>query len=598
MTISGPWSPQTTVGRYQLLTPLASGGMAEIWLARQPGLRGFEKLVVIKRMVGALEDDPDHVEMFLSEARLAAQFSHPHIVQIYELGEEKGSFFIVMEFLDGESLSSVFKQARRDNKPMPDHLVARLGAWAAEGLHYAHTRVDEHGRPLCIVHRDVSPQNLLVTFDGSLKVVDFGIAKIATHATSSGKLKGKLAYMAPEQARTQAVDARTDVFALGVVLFELLARGRLFPRAEDFEILTKMASLERFPRLSERRIDISPGLDEIVAKAMQANAAQRYQSAAELQAALEDWLVSTGQRATAADVSEYLRELFAERIATRKSLIDAARRGEVMPAGAGAFVSSPSGSGSSSLSGGKPATTPDRPVEASISMDPTMAASMQGLPRAGGKGPVRMIVAGVLVLAAAALGVRFLKAPAEVEAPTTPPVEARAEVDSREAPPPSVSATLTVEATPAEATIRIDGQPQGQGPYSLAPGEHLLETGAAGYVTDTRKVTLHDGERVSLIIKLEHTPQAAVDPPSPMGATKRPDKTPKAAAKGTLKIDTVPWTTVYVGGKKLGDTPILNAKLPAGKHVLRLVNPEAGVEQSIEVEIVANAETVKKLRLK
>lgn len=347
MPVQSPWLPKRMVGRYELLTPLASGGMAEIWLARQPALRGFEKLVVIKRMMGALEEDPDHVEMFLAEARLAAGLTHPHIVQIYELGESEGSFFIVMEFVDGETLSTVAREARKRGYGLSDALACRLIAWAAEGLHHAHTRVDEHGALQCIVHRDVSPQNLLVTMDGSIKVVDFGIAKVASQATSSGKLKGKLAYMAPEQARSEPVDARSDVFALGVCLFELLSRSRLFPAMEELELLKQLVVIEQFPRVSERRPDISPELDAIVSKAMAAKPAHRFQSAREFQLALEDWLVSGSSRTSAADVSEFMKSLFAERIAARKQLIDQARKGELpasqMAFEASATPSSPSG---------------------------------------------------------------------------------------------------------------------------------------------------------------------------------------------------------------------------------------------------------------
>lgn len=571
------------MGRYQLLTPLASGGMAEIWLARQPGVRGFEKLVVIKRMVGALEDDPDHVEMFLSEARLAAQFSHPHIVQIFELGEAKGSFFIVMEYLDGESLSAVYRQSKKDHKPIPDHLAVKLAAWAAGALHYAHSRVDENGQPQCIVHRDVSPQNLVVTFDGSLKVVDFGIAKIASHATASGKLKGKLAYMAPEQARTQPVDARTDVFALGVVLFELITHGRLFPRADELEILSRLTVAEHLPRASERRPDVPASLDVLIAKAMAAEPEQRYQTAADFQTALEDWLVSTGHRATNADVAAYLKDLFAERIASRKALIDAAKRGDLASSAASAQVLAAvpgSGSGSSSLSGAPTAQSP-KAIEVDVPRDPTVAAVRATLaPR---RSKVPLAIGAVAVLAVAA-GVFAATRPGPEATPPPTPVEPVVKT-----PPPPSTSTLAIDATPPEAKVRLDGIDPGAGPYTLPPGEHALEVSADGFVTDTRKVTVAAGERVSVIVKLEHAPTPV--------AVKHPDRAPHSA-KGTLKLDTVPWTSVYLGGRKLGDTPILNAKLPAGRHVLRLVNPEAGVEQTIEVEIAANEETVKRLKLR
>lgn len=565
--------------------------MAEIWLARQAGVRGFEKLVVIKRMVGALEEDPEHVEMFLAEARLAAQLSHPHVVQIYELGEEQGSFYIVMEFVDGESLSLVFREGRKRGLPLPDQLAARLIAWAAEGLHYAHTRQEP------IVHRDVSPQNLLVTMDGSIKLVDFGIAKIATHATSSGKLKGKLAYMAPEQGRAEAVDARTDVFGLGVCLFELVSRTRLWPKATDeMELLRILASADAFPRARERRPDAPPGLDAIIAKAMAAAPGDRFQSARALQLALEDWLLSTGSRATAGDIAEYMRELFAERVAERRALIEAAKRGELAPGEQVPFSSSPSSSGSSSgvskevgplppiatpTPQREPARAPSLPdaVEVSLSLERSNPFAQRPPVHVGG-----LVLAAAIALGGVGVAGWIVTRPLEAPAPV-------AVVDAGVAGVTPSVATLSVEVSPPEAKVRIDGADQGASPYTLEPGEHALEASAAGFVADRRTVKLAAGERVSLIVKLDHEVVAAAPE-----VVKR-DRPAARAPKGTLRLDTVPWTTVYLGGTRLGETPILGASLPVGRHVLRLVNSEQNIEHTVEVEITANATTTKKLKL-
>jgi serine/threonine-protein kinase len=470
------------VGRYELLTPLASGGMAEIWLARQPGLRGFEKLVVIKRMVGALEDDSEHVEMFLAEARLAAGLTHPHIVQIFELGEADGSFFIVMEFVDGETLSTVWKEARKRGFGLSDALACRLVAWAAEGLHYAHTRVDDQGQVQCIVHRDVSPQNLLVTMDGSLKVVDFGIAKIASQATMSGKLKGKLAYMAPEQARSEPVDARADVFSLGVCLFELLARGRLFPSMEELELLKKVMTLEQFPRLSDRRPDIAPDLEAIVAKAMAAKREDRFQSARELQLALEDWLVSASSRTSAADVSEAMKNLFAERIAARKQLIDQARRGELVPTPMGfEAVSTPSSASGKHLPRTNSfernlradlheqgnTTAPHVPDEPDIPIQ-TATNVLQVPPKAVRPSRTPLIVGGVVLALVLSVGgyLATRPAPTEPEHPTPPP------------PVQPTTGTLIVEVTPKTAKRTLDGKEVAEGPLHPPPGKHELVVSA------------------------------------------------------------------------------------------------------------------------
>ena len=484
-TLSTAWFPGASIGRYQLITPLASGGMAEIWLARQPGLRGFEKVVVIKRMVGALEEDPEHVEMFVGEARLAAGLTHPHVVQIYELGQEHGSFYIVMEFIDGESLAAVWREGLRKNKPMPGPLAAQLIAWAAEGLHHAHTRTGKNGEPLVIIHRDVSPQNLIVTYDGSLKLVDFGIAKVASQATVSGKLKGKLAYMSPEQGRTEPLDARSDIFSLGVVLFEMVTRTRLFPRLDELEILRKTLSGAPLPRAQERRADVPDALNRIIAKALAQRRESRYSSARELQVALEDWLLRTGRRTTATDVADYMRELFTQRIEERRSLVESAKRGDLSSGFSASKVLPPLGAGA-----GGP-------------RDPG-GFTRFGL---GGRGlSARLRVIGV---AAAAIIVAVVVAVVAAEG-TTPP-------EDKPAPGPVAAAhsTLVVESKPTGARIVVDGVAYGTTPVvldDLEQGEHQVLVSAEGYVSEKREVPMHTaGERIRLVIALEREPQPSAD---------------------------------------------------------------------------------------
>ncbi len=538
--------------------------------------------------------------MFLSEARLAAKLTHPHVVQIYELGEDAGSFFIAMEFVDGESVSTVFKEARKQGKQLSDQLACRLMAWAAEGLHYAHTRVDDEGRPLCIVHRDVSPQNLLVTMDGSLKVVDFGIAKVASHATSSGKLKGKLAYMAPEQGRAEAVDARSDVFALGVCLFELLSRTRLFPGADEMTLLKNITSMEEFPRVRQRRAEVPAELDAIVAKAMAPDPALRFQSARDFQLALDDWLVTTSSRTTSGDVADFMRTLFADRITTRKALIDAARKGELTPSQvpSDAFRSG-SGSGSSSANKAPELSTggfrraiagdlKDGQVEVSITIDDTRVEPPP--PPAARKRGLLPVVAVVLLLVGAG-GVWVAARPAVEPKPVLAEVDAGAVVEP---------ATIELELTPALAVARIDGAPAASGPSPITPGEHVLEVDAPGFVSERRTVTFRAGRHEHLVIALKAQPPpppTIVDAGAPV-VTSKPVRQPAVARKGTLRLDTVPWTTVTLAGKKLGDTPLLDVSLPVGRHQLRLVNADQAIDHTVEIEITANEATVKKLRLK
>ncbi|MEL6182338.1 MAG: serine/threonine-protein kinase, partial [Myxococcota bacterium] len=208
----------TRLGKYSLKRKLATGGMAEIWLAEQQGPAGFAKTLVIKRILPHLADDSKFVEMFLDEARLAAKLEHPHIVRISDLGLADGSYFIAMEFIDGPDLDYIIERAEQLGTRVPLPIAARIMADSLAGLEFAHTFVDEQGNPMNLVHRDISPHNILVNRAGVSKIVDFGVAKAAssTHKTQTGAIKGKFAYMSPEQIANNPLDGRSDVFAMGI----------------------------------------------------------------------------------------------------------------------------------------------------------------------------------------------------------------------------------------------------------------------------------------------------------------------------------------------------------------------------------------------
>jgi eukaryotic-like serine/threonine-protein kinase len=302
-------------GRYQLIKKLAAGGMAQVWLARQPGIEGFEKLLVIKQVLPHLADDDSFISMFLDEARLAARLNHPNVVQVFDLGQEDESLYIAMEYIHGEDLRRLDRESRRRRTPIPIPLVCRIIADAAAGLHYAHTLKTPDGKPLGIVHRDVSPQNILATFEGGVKVVDFGIAKAADRAnkTRSGVLKGKYAYMSPEQASGKVVDARTDVFALGILLHELLTGRRLFKREGEVATLQAVVSCE-VEAPSRINPVVPPELDPIVLSALARDRDARLPDAGALQLALEDFLTQHRLPASSAHLRAYMREVFEERL--------------------------------------------------------------------------------------------------------------------------------------------------------------------------------------------------------------------------------------------------------------------------------------------
>jgi serine/threonine protein kinase len=300
-------------GKYFLVRKIAEGGMAEIFLAKQVGAEGFERNVVIKRMLQHLSAVPDFVGMFLDEARLAARLAHPNIIQINDLGLADGCYYICMEYLSGEDFSTVLRTAARRREYVPLHVVLKVMADAAHGLHFAHEFTDEQGKPLNIVHRDISPSNLYLTYQGQVKVLDFGIARAESRVTNTtaGVVKGKYMYMSPEQASGKVVDRRADVFSLGVSLYEALTNVRPFARDNDLAILNAVLNNDLQPP-SSLRPDLPPELDAIVLKAMNTDLRQRYASAAELATAIERYLATLTSVGGSAPSAAFMRELFGE----------------------------------------------------------------------------------------------------------------------------------------------------------------------------------------------------------------------------------------------------------------------------------------------
>lgn len=307
--------PTTIGGKYTLLRKLSSGGMAEVYLARQKGLVGFEKLVVLKRILPHLAQQPGFVQMFLDEARTAADLRHPNVVHIYEIGEDRGTYYIAMEFLDGQHLRHIEQRARERKTNLPLEVVLQVTMDAARGLQYAHTKTDLRGRPMGIVHRDVSPHNLVVTYEGYTKIVDFGIAKARTQltATAPGVVKGKVAYLSPEQASGKELDGRSDIFSLGIILYELTTGTRLFLRSTEVATIHAVLSGE-VKKPSEIAADYPRALEAIVLKALANNRDRRYEDAATLVDDLQAFAVAKGLRVSPGVVSDFLHQLYDEEI--------------------------------------------------------------------------------------------------------------------------------------------------------------------------------------------------------------------------------------------------------------------------------------------
>ncbi len=304
--------PSSEFGQYTLLERIAVGGMAEVWKARMKGVEGFQKTVAIKKILPHLTDSSDFVTMFIDEAKLAAQLNHNNIIHIYDLGKIGDDYFIAMEFVDGKDLRSILNSARAESRPLPLGLSLMVGSRLASALDHAHRQKDFEGRPLGLVHRDVSPQNVLISYEGDIKLCDFGIVKAVTKTskTQMGALKGKLQYMSPEQAWGRPVDARSDIFSLGSLLFEMLTGRRLFSGESEMSVLDAV----REGRIQAPR-DLDPRLplevNALVLKALARDPEDRFLSAGEMQREIDGILVSLKPTPTQADLGSYLHQLFA-----------------------------------------------------------------------------------------------------------------------------------------------------------------------------------------------------------------------------------------------------------------------------------------------
>jgi hypothetical protein len=308
--------PGDRFGRYELVSWLGRGGMAETWRARLVGDAGVTKPVLIKKVLPEFSDDEAFISMFISEARISATLSHGNVAQVFDFGRVDGDYFLAMEYVDGQPLHRILKRAARSGLPaLPVPLATFIALEMCRGLHYAHTRADEKGAPLGIVHRDISPDNVLVGYEGEVKIVDFGIAKarsLRTFDTEPGVVKGKYLFFSPEQARGKQVDARTDVWATGLVLYELLC-GQRPVTGPPQTVMMRMASGD-FPSPKELRKDLPAELDEIVMRALSVDLAGRFESSHAFGDALAGFLYHFAPRFSSMNLAHLVRALFQEEL--------------------------------------------------------------------------------------------------------------------------------------------------------------------------------------------------------------------------------------------------------------------------------------------
>jgi serine/threonine-protein kinase len=613
------------LGKYELLGFLSTGGMAEIFLARQTGIEDFEKLVVVKKILPQLANEEAFVEMFLDEARIAAKLNHPNIVQIYDLGQEGNEYFIAMEYLEGESLGYLVNKAQKEGYKIPPAIAAGIIAQVCDGLDYAHKYKDVTGKPQDIVHRDVSPQNIIVLFTGLIKLVDFGIAKAASqmHKTCIGTLKGKLAYMSPEQCTGKQLDFRSDIFSVGVVLWEILTRQRLFKRGTEAEIVNAIKS-KPIPNIREIRPEISPEFEAIVHKALEKNPQERFQSAAEMGSAIRGYLQETGVLAGVPEIHAFVDgiSIFGARARTIHQALEnilAKSVGEISFGAIkpGSDASFPSRSGSVGVE------TRAEPVQVetacmdsgeSIPAPTTGSGILYASTRIQGSEPetpsqsslvqqsaeasrrkittiARILLPVIMVVAVVGLWSWVNSKPTKSAPPavnTDTPGPSSASLNSQSTPEDGTGAggeaggiphqqkmqptLLSIKSRPAGCKVKVDGtRISGLTPIDhleVEPDqEHVVFVACKGHRKASKRVTGAPAQKISM----NFTPR------------RRAVLTRKAF--GFLRFDTDPWSEVYLGSRKLGTTPLKNVKLPVGTHTLKALNRNMGIDKAIKIVI-------------
>ena len=397
-----------TLGRYELLVPIAKGGMAQVWAARLRGSRGFQKIFAIKTILAGTIDDSRMERMFLQEATLASQIHHPNVVTTIELGEDEGILYLVMEWVDGESLKFIMSRAaQRGNLPLP--IAVNLIGQACKGLHAAHDLRDESGSPIGVVHRDVSAQNVLVTYSGNAKLVDFGIAKATASSagvTQAGEIKGKFAYMAPEQVTGDVVDRRTDIFGMGVILYLLTTGRHPFKGVHTAETLQNICS-KRPPRAPTSIIPgYPPELEAVVLTSLAKDPNDRWATANDMLSALERAMPQSLDGSFEVQVADYMNELLGDRVRERRMQLRVAQEqaDRARPDG----LSSPGSYGSlrALTVGADGGTGTHSSSAAKLLIDPRLVASLPGFesPPSRWKRPASLVGAAVGAVSLFALG--------------------------------------------------------------------------------------------------------------------------------------------------------------------------------------------------
>jgi serine/threonine protein kinase len=523
------------LGRYILDRKIATGGMAEVFLSRQSGPEGYERPCVIKRMLAQFAEDPIFVNMFLDEARLAAQLTHPNIAQVYDFGSENGQYFMAMEYVPGANLRDVVQQQQDTGRYVPFRVAARIMSDAARGLDYAHAARDGNGKHLEIIHRDVSPHNILVSRGGQIKLIDFGIAKArsANTKTNVGTIKGKYAYMSPEQVMGHPLDRRTDIYSLGLVFYEVLTNNRAI-LGDDLMRLMEAAARPRFVPLLEIRPDIPQALVNVCMRALEPSKAARYGAASEMSSELERYLVNEQVTVSDDDVASLLPDSpSAPTLPPDGTAMDPlARTAQTQPSKPNA------GNGRAQEVGIEPTLL--RKSDAAAQQRPDEESLRQAVRPS--RAPLIAVLALVLIAGGGAGGWWLFHSPPPPPLPTPDPIAI--------APPPPAPIPTPPPVKPVVAPT----------PDPVPPTPPVRPIAVA---------TAHPGRE----------PRSHHPPPPPPPAV--------PAAKGTVDFRALPYAEVFMGDKKIGVTPFKPIELPEGHYRFRLANTETGKSETREVDVSA-----------
>lgn len=555
-------------GQYILLEKVGSGGMAELFKAKKIGIEGFERVLAIKRILPHLSSDEEFIDMFIAEAKLVARLNHKNITQVYDFGKIGQNYFIAMEYIRGKDLRGILKRCKGENIRLPVALAVFIAKEVASALSYAHRQKDSMGGNLNIIHRDVSPQNILISYDGDVKVVDFGIAKAGAHSkTTTGVLKGKLSYMSPEQAWGKPIDHRSDIFSLGVVLYEMLTGERLFKGDSEINTLERVREARVEPLPSSINTDLPSEIEAKMLKALAKDVTGRYQNASDMEADTGNILFKLLSGDPALSLKQFMHDLF-------KAEIEAEHKSEMeeetisIPLGQETVAVSPKAEVKKTTPALKKRKGSPYAIAASLSVVVLIIAAFifwpiipPNPPLVTPPAPVQPVVEpknsaeeqkiGSTEVKSSELSDSQAKSTAVVSNKNTlqipGPQADKQQNKIQKASEEENEGELTINAMPW-ANVYIDGKPYGTTPKTI----------------ENIKAGMHK-------IRLENPNFPAWETKVNISKNKTAKVSYKFGGFGKLVINASPWGNVYLDGALKGQTPLTIEKVPAGKHQIKVV---------------------------